>query len=106
MPDWLMRKVDVRRWLAVSPQTLDKLIGSGALPVVRVSERCVRIRASAVESYLASRTEPGAGAVNVLRLDRGPRASRVLPPITHDRPRLARPTRGRRGTPDAEAREP
>jgi len=57
MADRLLRKSEVLDRLGVSRPTMDRLIARGDLPVVRVSERAVRIPEGALRQYIADRTE-------------------------------------------------
>jgi len=52
MPERLMRKEAAREVLQVSRATLDRLIESGDLPVVRVGKRGIRIRQSAIDALI------------------------------------------------------
>ena len=47
---------EIRR---VSPRSLSRLVASGELPVVRLSQRVVRVRPEDLAAYVASRLEGG-----------------------------------------------
>lgn len=51
----LIRKNEACRMLAISMNTLDKLIRSGKLPAYRVTETSVRLAREDVAAYLESR---------------------------------------------------
>ena len=55
--DRLLRVQQVAERLTVSMSTVYGLIDSGALPCVRVSERCVRVLESEVEKYFYGKKE-------------------------------------------------
>ncbi len=50
------------RTLGVRDRTLRGWLAAGVLPCVRLSRRCIRIKLSELESYIASRSVPARGA--------------------------------------------
>lgn len=61
MADKLLRKEQAREALGVSRPTIDRLIKRGELPIVRVSERAVRISETSLREFVAARTERRGG---------------------------------------------
>ena len=57
MTDQLLRKAEVAEHLGLSRATLERLITRGELPVVRVSERTVRISEASLRDFIQRRTE-------------------------------------------------
>ncbi len=58
--DRLLLKNETRERLRVGSGTLDRLIKRGALPVIRLSSRAIRIRESAVEALITECERRGA----------------------------------------------
>jgi excisionase family DNA binding protein len=57
LPERLLRKTAVLERLSVSRPTLDRLIATGQLEVVRVSTRAIRISEGAVREFIERQTE-------------------------------------------------
>ncbi len=57
MAEKLLRKEEAREVLRVSRPTLDRMISRGDLPVVRLSEKAIRISESALRDLVERRTE-------------------------------------------------
>jgi excisionase family DNA binding protein len=57
MAEPLLNKEQAREVLNVSRPTLDRMIARGDLPVVRLSERCVRVSESTLRELVEQRTE-------------------------------------------------
>jgi excisionase family DNA binding protein len=55
--DRLLLKREALRALRISLPTLDRMIARGDLPVVKLSGRSLRIRASALRDFISQRTE-------------------------------------------------
>ncbi len=55
-PEPLLSRSDAARALAVSQNTLDRLLARGELPRVIIGQRSVRVPAAAVAAYIAART--------------------------------------------------
>lgn len=58
----LLRKPQAAALLGVSIPTITRYALSGALPVVRLSARCVRFDPAAVDAFIASRTTFGSSS--------------------------------------------
>jgi excisionase family DNA binding protein len=61
MANKLLSKKEAREVLRVSRPTLDRMISRGDLPVVRLSQKTVRIAESALSDLVERRTERRAG---------------------------------------------
>lgn len=57
MTERLLNKEQAREALTVSRPTLDRMISRGDLPVVRLSERVVRVSENAIREFITQRTE-------------------------------------------------
>jgi len=57
MTNLLMTKREVARRLGLSEASVERVILRGELPVVKVSQRAVRIPGSAVEAFIEERTQ-------------------------------------------------
>jgi excisionase family DNA binding protein len=55
--DRLFRKSEVQELFALSEPTVDRLIASGRLPVVKISARAVRVAESALVTFIKDHTE-------------------------------------------------
>jgi excisionase family DNA binding protein len=59
MTNLLLTKREVARRLGLSEASVERVILRGELPVVKVSQRAVRIPGSAVEAFIEERTHRG-----------------------------------------------
>jgi excisionase family DNA binding protein len=57
MVERLLRKIEAQELLRVSRPTLDRMIATGQLSVVRLADRAIRISESALRELIASQTE-------------------------------------------------
>jgi excisionase family DNA binding protein len=74
----LLLKREARDLLRISRPTLDRLIGRGELPVVRLSGRSIRISEADLAGFLAQRTERR-GPTGGQRADEAARAMAGMP---------------------------
>jgi excisionase family DNA binding protein len=57
----LMTPAQVQDFLAISPETFYRMVRSRAIPVVRLSSRCLRMRRADVDAYVERMTRKSVG---------------------------------------------